>query len=113
MRIRHLKSRALLEKLVDIDKEIAVMVARDQAGNTAVYPPVEMVFDPKYNLVDMLVSPADLQQDRQQRCSVSRRRSSTHLALRVYFQSSYFWIKKARYSSMRPRRARTIVVIRA
>ena len=54
------KEPGVLEKLVDIDKEIAVMVARDQAGNTAVYPPVEMVFDPKYNLVDMLVSPADL-----------------------------------------------------
>ncbi|MCW3125172.1 MAG: phosphoribosylaminoimidazole carboxylase [Bacteroidetes bacterium] len=51
---------SVLEKLVDIDKEIAVMVARDQSGETAVYPPVEMVFDPKYNLVDMLVSPADI-----------------------------------------------------
>ena len=51
---------SVLEKLVDIDKEIAVMVARDETGNTAVYPAVEMIFDPKYNLVDMLVSPADL-----------------------------------------------------
>lgn len=51
---------SVLEKLVDIDKEIAVMVARDSNGAIAVYPPVEMVFDPKYNLVDMLVSPADI-----------------------------------------------------
>ncbi len=51
---------SVLEKLVDIDKEIAVMVARDHTGAIAVYPPVEMVFDPKYNLVDMLVSPADI-----------------------------------------------------
>lgn len=51
---------SVLEKLVDIDKEIAVMVARDHKGTIAVYPPVEMVFDPKYNLVDMLVSPADI-----------------------------------------------------
>lgn len=51
---------SVLEKLVDIDKEIAVMVARDHKGAIAVYPPVEMVFDPKYNLVDMLVSPADI-----------------------------------------------------
>lgn len=54
------KEPSVLEKLVDIDKEIAVMVARDHKGNIAVYPPVEMVFDPKYNLVDMLVSPADI-----------------------------------------------------
>jgi 5-(carboxyamino)imidazole ribonucleotide synthase len=51
---------SVLEKLVDIDKEIAVMVARNSAGDTAVYPAVEMVFDPKYNLVDMLLSPADI-----------------------------------------------------
>jgi 5-(carboxyamino)imidazole ribonucleotide synthase len=51
---------SVLEKLVDIHKEIAVMVARNSAGETAVYPAVEMVFDPKYNLVDMLLSPADI-----------------------------------------------------
>jgi 5-(carboxyamino)imidazole ribonucleotide synthase len=51
---------SVLEKLVDIHKELAVMVARNSAGETAVYPAVEMVFDPKYNLVDMLLSPADI-----------------------------------------------------
>lgn len=50
----------MLEKLVDIDKEISVIVACNEAGETAVYPPVEMVFNPKYNLVDYLVSPAQL-----------------------------------------------------
>jgi 5-(carboxyamino)imidazole ribonucleotide synthase len=50
----------VLEQLVAIDKEIAVLVAISQTGDMAVYPPVEMVFDPKYNLVDMLLSPARL-----------------------------------------------------
>jgi 5-(carboxyamino)imidazole ribonucleotide synthase len=50
----------VLEKLVDIDKEIAVMVARNESGEIAVYPPTEMVFDPKYNLVDSLISPASI-----------------------------------------------------
>jgi 5-(carboxyamino)imidazole ribonucleotide synthase len=50
----------VLEKLVDIDKEIAVMVARNASGQVAVYPPTEMVFDPKYNLVDSLISPASI-----------------------------------------------------
>src|SRR6185295_15121975 len=40
----------VLEKLVDIDKEISVIVAKNENGETAVYPPVEMVFDPRYNL---------------------------------------------------------------
>lgn len=48
----------VLEKLVDIDKEISVVVAKNDVGQTAVYPPVEMVFDPRYNLVDSLLSPA-------------------------------------------------------
>lgn len=51
---------SMLEKLVDIDKEISVIVACNESGETAVYPPVEMVFNPKYNLVDYLVSPAQL-----------------------------------------------------
>lgn len=50
----------VLEKLVDIDKEIAVMVARNESGEIAVYPPTEMIFDPRYNLVDSLISPASI-----------------------------------------------------
>ena len=37
---------SVLEKLVNIDKEIAVTVAVGQDGTMAVYPAVEMVFDP-------------------------------------------------------------------
>lgn len=51
---------AVLEKMVDIDKEIAQIVAVDSAGNAALYPPVDMVFDPELNLLDYQVSPADL-----------------------------------------------------
>ncbi len=51
---------SVLEKLVDIEKEIAVIVAKNENGEIAVYPPVEMVFNPAYNLVDYLVSPATI-----------------------------------------------------
>ena len=50
----------VIEKLVSIQKEISVMVAKNENGEVAVYPPVEMVFDPRYNLVDYLLSPAEL-----------------------------------------------------
>ena len=50
----------VIEKLVAIKKEISVIVAKNDNGETAVYPPVEMVFDPRYNLVDYLLSTADL-----------------------------------------------------
>ena len=51
---------SVIERLVPIDKEISVIVARNEKGDTAVYPAVEMVFDPRYNLVDHLISPANL-----------------------------------------------------
>lgn len=54
---------SLLEKMVDIEKELAVIVARNEAGETAVYPPTEMVFDPELNLVDYLLAPANISEE--------------------------------------------------
>ena len=53
---------AILEKMVDIDKEIAITVAVGLNGSHAIYPPVEMIFDPYLNLLDYQLCPADLQQ---------------------------------------------------
>ncbi len=51
---------AVLEKMVDIKKEIAIMIAIASNGETAIYPPVDMVFDQKLNLLAYQISPADL-----------------------------------------------------
>lgn len=51
---------SLLEKLVDIDKELSVIVARNQQGIVVAFPLVELVFNPVYNLVDYLLSPASV-----------------------------------------------------
>ena len=51
---------SVLERLVDLDKEIAVIAARNTKGETTVYPTVEMMFHPKRNLVEFLLCPADL-----------------------------------------------------
>ncbi len=53
---------SVLEKKVSIDKEIAIIVAVNAKGETAIYPPVEMVFDPYLNLLDYQLCPADIQQ---------------------------------------------------
>jgi 5-(carboxyamino)imidazole ribonucleotide synthase len=53
---------SVLEKMVNIRKEIAVMVAMNKEGETALYPPVEMIFDPVLNLLDYQLCPADLDQ---------------------------------------------------
>jgi 5-(carboxyamino)imidazole ribonucleotide synthase len=49
---------SVLEKLVPVQQEIAVIVAVNDKGETAIYPPAEMVFDARYNLLDYQVSPA-------------------------------------------------------
>src|SRR5205809_620502 len=54
---------SVLEKLVDIQKEIAVIVAMNDKKETAVYPAAEMIFDPVLNLLDYQVSPAALPED--------------------------------------------------
>lgn len=51
---------SVLEKMVKIKKEIAQMVAVNSQGETALYPPVEMLFDPVLNLLDYQLCPADL-----------------------------------------------------
>ncbi len=48
----------LLEKLIDFEKEIAVIVARNERGEICSYPAVEMVFHPIQNLVEYLFAPA-------------------------------------------------------
>ena len=51
---------AVLEKMVSIKKEIAQMIAVNDNGETALYPPVEMVFDPLLNLLNFQLCPAEL-----------------------------------------------------
>lgn len=53
-------SPSVLEKMVKIKKEIAVMVAVNSRAETALYPPVEMLFDPVLNLLDYQLCPAEL-----------------------------------------------------
>ncbi|HZY80602.1 MAG TPA: 5-(carboxyamino)imidazole ribonucleotide synthase [Cyclobacteriaceae bacterium] len=50
----------LLEKLIDFEKEIAVIVSRNEKGEVAAFPVVEMVFHPEANLVEYLISPAQI-----------------------------------------------------
>ena len=51
---------SVLERMVDIKKEIAIIVAMNEQGDIAIYPPAEMVFDPVLNLLDYQLAPAEL-----------------------------------------------------
>jgi 5-(carboxyamino)imidazole ribonucleotide synthase len=52
---------AVLEKLINIHKEVAQIVAINEKGETALYPPVEMLIDPFLNLLDYQLCPAELE----------------------------------------------------
>lgn len=51
----------LTEELVDIDKELAVIVARNPSGDIVAFPAVEMEFNPVANLVEFLLCPAQVE----------------------------------------------------
>jgi 5-(carboxyamino)imidazole ribonucleotide synthase len=53
----------LVEALVDIDKELAVIVTRNPSGEMRVFPTVEMEFHPTANLVEFLICPAAIDSD--------------------------------------------------
>jgi 5-(carboxyamino)imidazole ribonucleotide synthase len=55
-----LHAPSVLEKMVSIQKEIAQIVAINGKGEVALYPPVDMIFDPDLNLLDFQISPAEI-----------------------------------------------------
>ena len=54
---------SVLEKKIKIKKEVAMIIAIDQNGKNALYPPVEMVFNKDLNLLDYQLCPADIPQN--------------------------------------------------
>ncbi len=55
--------QSVIEEKVAIEKELAVIAARNNKGEIATYDPVEMVFHPTANLVEYLVAPANIATD--------------------------------------------------
>lgn len=53
---------SIAEDLIDFDKELSVIVARNERGETAVFPTVECEFNDA-NLVEYLFSPADVSEE--------------------------------------------------
>jgi 5-(carboxyamino)imidazole ribonucleotide synthase len=65
----------VLEQRADVALELAVLVVRADNGSQLTYDPVEMVFDPRFNLVDHLRAPA--------RIGADLNRQARDLAMRV------------------------------
>ncbi|RXF68878.1 5-(carboxyamino)imidazole ribonucleotide synthase [Arcticibacter tournemirensis] len=58
---------SIIEEWVDFEKEIAVIVARNENGDIKAFPCVEMEFNPDANLVEFLISPSTLPLETQKR----------------------------------------------
>jgi len=57
---------SVIENCIDIDKEIAVITARNTDGRIKTFPVVEMLFNKEANLVELLFSPSALSDIQQQ-----------------------------------------------
>ncbi len=53
----------LLERLVQFEKELSVVVAKNERGEIRTYPVVECSYHPTKNLVEFLFSPAEISQE--------------------------------------------------
>ncbi|HYK77446.1 MAG TPA: 5-(carboxyamino)imidazole ribonucleotide synthase [Daejeonella sp.] len=51
---------SLIEECIDFEKELSVIVARNEDGDIKTFPCVEMEFNPEANLVEFLISPSTL-----------------------------------------------------
>ncbi len=60
---RAIKSESYIEEFVDIEKELAVMVARNVNGEIKCYPVVEMIFNEEANICDMVIAPARIEEE--------------------------------------------------
>ena len=58
-----LPGACLIEEMVEIEKELAVIVARNEMGEIASYPVVEMEFNPEANLVEFLICPSEITEE--------------------------------------------------
>ena len=58
--IKAFTAPSLIEEWIDFEKELAVIVSRNENGEIKTFPCVEMEFNPEANLVEFLISPSTL-----------------------------------------------------
>ena len=53
----------IIEELIDFEKEISIIVARNMSGDIKTFPSVECEFNPEAHLVEFLFSPAEISEE--------------------------------------------------
>ena len=61
---------SVLEAMVDIEKELSIIVAKNENGETKTFPVTEMVADPKLNLLDFNICPSNISEDVQNQIDI-------------------------------------------
>ena len=69
LKTKLLDGPCMIEDLVEMDKEIAVVVARNERGEIQTFDPVEMEFNPIANLVEFLICPSTITVKQAQTCT--------------------------------------------
>jgi 5-(carboxyamino)imidazole ribonucleotide synthase len=69
----------LIEEMIDFEKEIAVIVARNSNGDMKTFPMVEMEFNAEANLVEFLISPSTYPETLQHKAEVIAKNIATSL----------------------------------
>ncbi|MGJ1266865.1 5-(carboxyamino)imidazole ribonucleotide synthase [Sphingobacterium spiritivorum] len=72
---------SMIEEWIDFEKEIAVIVARNDKGDISAFPLVEMEFNPQANLVEFLISPSTLSFEIQQQAEEIARKLANDLQI--------------------------------
>lgn len=83
----------LLEELADIEKELAVIVARSPSGEISVFPTVEMEFHPTANLVEFLICPAAIDGDTNARAAALARKVVSEMEIVGLLAVELFYTK--------------------
>lgn len=56
-----IKGETYLEEMIDFEKELAINIARGINGEIKCHPVVEMIFDKRANICDMVIAPAQIE----------------------------------------------------
>lgn len=72
---------SLIEQWVDFEKEISVIVARNDADEIKTFPCVDMEFHEDANLVELLISPSSLSAEIQQKAEDLAVKIASHLKI--------------------------------
>lgn len=70
---------SVIEKMVDFEREISVIISRNPSGEIAPFPVVDMEFNPEANLVEFLISPSGVSEEVKEKATDIARKLITSL----------------------------------